>query len=306
MSGHPHWEFGDLSVIAQHTGITTAGDFRPADVAAGGNGTPCTCTYDSIMLRPPAGSRKWRIAINIGGTSSVTFCPPWPTPGMADDEAAKLVPSGLDPGLGVFFMDLCTQQIDPSLDFDNNGDIARSGTTCEALLDELLQYKYYQQPSLPIGVGPDDFPETLFHEWHAKARDEHGLSDVDFLSTLVELTARQIAQACARFGGPHVVGGATDDVLLRGGVCANAYFVERLRAQMTEQLGTEVAQITTLADVAIDEDSWENAMYAMFGYLCYNNVYNFVPSCTGAARPVVGGRIAPGENFHSLRLTNVE
>jgi hypothetical protein len=46
--------------------------------------------------------------------------------------------------------------------------------------------------------------------------------------------------------------------------------------------------------------------YAMFGYLCYNNVYNFVPSCTGAARPVVGGRIAPGENFHSLRLTNVE
>jgi hypothetical protein len=46
--------------------------------------------------------------------------------------------------------------------------------------------------------------------------------------------------------------------------------------------------------------------YAMFGYLCYNNVYNFVPSCTGAARPVVGGRIAPGENFHSLRLINVE
>jgi 1,6-anhydro-N-acetylmuramate kinase len=90
---------------------------------------------------------------------------------------------------------------------------------------------------------------------------EHGLSDVDFLSTLVELTARQIAQACARFGGPHVAGGATDDVLLRGGVCANAYFVERLRAQMTEQLGTEVARITTLADVAIDEDSWENAMY---------------------------------------------
>jgi hypothetical protein len=104
------------------------------------------------MLRPPAGSRKWRIAINIGGTSSVseafplvcgrcrlrftyvtpvlvkqlrveapgqvTFCPPWPAPGMAEDEAAELVPSGLDPGLGVFFMDLCTQQIDPSLDFD--------------------------------------------------------------------------------------------------------------------------------------------------------------------------------------------
>ena len=39
-------------------------------------------------------------------------------------------------------------------------------------------------------------------------------------------------------------------------------------------------------------------------YLCFNNVYNFVPSCTGATRKVVGGRIAPGENFHSVRLTN--
>lgn len=116
VSGHPHWEFGDLSVIAQQTGITVAGDFRPADVAAGGNGTPCTCTYDSIMLRPKAGTKKWRVAINIGGvsasgrlrlsalsfgaaplsdcdelfndsqTSSVTFCPPWPTPGDAESE----------------------------------------------------------------------------------------------------------------------------------------------------------------------------------------------------------------------------
>ena len=303
VSGHPHWEFGDVSVIAQRTGITTAADFRPADVAASGNGTPCTCTYDSIMLRPEAGTGKWRIAINIGGTSSVSFLPPWPTPGNAAEEA--LVPLGLDPGLGVFFMDLVTKCINPSLDFDEGGAMARSGTVHEGLLDDFLTYKYYQQPALPIGVGPDDFPETLFHTWRGKAQGL-GVSDVDLLATLTELTAKQIAMACARFGGPHVAGGKTDDVLLRGGVCHNTFFVERLRAQMSEQLGTPVARITTLADVGIDEDSWENAMYAMFGYLCYNNVYNFVPSCTGAARPVVGGRIAPGENFHSVKLSGVE
>ena len=66
ISGHPHWELGDVSVVAQRTGVTCAGDFRPADVAAGGNGTPCTCTYDTIMLRPEAGTDKWRIGINIG------------------------------------------------------------------------------------------------------------------------------------------------------------------------------------------------------------------------------------------------
>ena len=212
----------------------------------------------------------------------------------------------MDPGLGVFFMDLCTQEIDPTLDFDEDGKMARAGTTHDELLAHMLKNKYYAEDrELPIGVGPDDFPETLFGEYHAKAQ-EFGVNNHDFLSTLTELTAKQIAKACAKHGGPHIANGATNDVLLRGGVVNNTYFVERLHANMSAELGTEIERITTLADIGIDEDSWENAMYAMFGYLCFNNVYNFVPSCTGAARPVVGGRIAPGENFHSVRLTNVE
>ena len=96
--------------------------------------------------------------------------------------------------------------------------------------------------------------------------------------------------ACARFGGPNIVDGATDDILLRGGVSANSYFVERLKANFEEQLNVKIDRIKSLEDIGLEEDSWENAMYAMFGYLCYNNVYNFVPSCTGASRPVVGGR----------------
>jgi len=303
VSGHPHWEFGDVSVIAQKTGITVAGDFRPADVGAGGNGTPCTCTYDSIMLRPNAGEKKWRVTINIGGTSSVTFCPPWPTAGDAASEA--MIPGGLDPGLGVFFMDLTVNAIDSSLDYDDDGKMARSGKVNEQLLAEFLTNKYYHADRvLPIGVGPDDFPETLWKEWHARAQ-ELGVSNLDLLTTFTELTAKQIAMACAKWGGPHVVNGATDQVLLRGGVSNNSYFVERLRANMEIQLNTKIDKLMSLEDIGIDEDSWENAMYAMFGYLCWNNVYNFVPSCTGATRPVVGGRIAPGENFHSVRLIDV-
>jgi 1,6-anhydro-N-acetylmuramate kinase len=74
------------------------------------------------MLRPNAGE-KWRIAINIGGTSSVTFCPPW-----ADKANDVHLPIGLDPGLGVFFIDLATKKINPDLEYDANGDMARSGT----------------------------------------------------------------------------------------------------------------------------------------------------------------------------------
>merc|ERR1712224_1085474 len=97
---------------------------------------------------------------------------------------------------------------------------------------------------------------------------------------LTELTAKQIALSCAKFGGEQVASGAIEDVILRGGVCKNSYFVERLRINLETQLCTRIDKIKTLQDVGIDEDSWENAMYAMFGYLCWNNVYNFVPSCT--------------------------
>jgi len=96
--------------------------------------------------------------------------------------------------------------------------------------------------------------------------------------------------------------GACDDVLLRGGVVFNEYWVERLLHHCKSEFGAEIEKISTLESVGINEESWENAMYAMFGYLCYSNIYNFVPSCTGAARKVVGGRIAPGENFGGVVL----
>lgn len=76
------------------------------------------------------------------------------------------------------------------------------------------------------------------------------MSNHDFLSTLTELTAVQIAKACAKYGGLHIADGATDDVLLRGGVTANSYFVERLRVNMSKELNTEIPRISTLADVS--------------------------------------------------------
>ena len=295
VTGHPHWEMGDLAVIAQRTGVTVAGDFRPADVAAGGNGAPCTCTYDAIVLRPTSGAVQWRIAINVGGTSSMTFLPPWPVLGAEDSQ----LPRRLDPGLGVFFMDLTAKAIDASLEYDADGGMARGGTIHEALLADFLSHPYYQQTSLPIGVGPDDFPEALWRAWREKAQ-AMGVGDIDLLATLTELTARQIAIAAARFGGPHIANGATDDVLLRGGVCANSYFMERLRVNLEEQLQVKIPHIKTLDELGLDKDSWETAMYGMFGFLCIHNMFNFQPSCTGAAWPVVGGKIAPGDNFHAL------
>jgi len=207
------------------------------------------------MLRPSAESHKWRICINIGGTSSITLCPPWPK----KNETNTALPIGLDPGLGVFFMDLTVRALNSSLEYDDGGKLARSGTLNEDLLAKFLQNKYYQKQELPIGVGPNDFPETLWAEWRALAHKQ-GVCDIDLLTTLTELTAKQIALACRRFGGNGVAGGKTDDVLLRGGIIANTYFVERLKANLEEQLEVKIERIKTLDDIGLEEESWENAM----------------------------------------------
>ena len=161
-------------------------------------------------------------------------------------------------------MDLTVHAIDPTLEYDDDGKMARTGTVNEELLAIFLQNKYYQQSALPIGVGPDDFPETLWKEWRALAQSK-GVSDIDLLATFTELTAKQIAMACARFGGPKIVNGATDDVLLRGGVSANSYFVERLKANFEEQLNVKIERIKGLEDIGLEEESWENAMYVGSG-----------------------------------------
>jgi 1,6-anhydro-N-acetylmuramate kinase len=99
---------------------------------------------------------------------------------------------------------------------------------------------------------------------------------------------------------------------MRGGVCFNEFFMERMAVNMNEQIGAgltpdrkvavklAVPAIKTLDDLNMDEESWENAMYALFGYLCIKNTCNFVPSCTGAERAVCGGKIAPGNNMREV------
>ncbi len=282
--GHPHWELGELAVIAEELGITTVGDFRPSDVAAGGNGSPCTATYDNLMLRPESG---WRMCINVGGTTSVTFCPA---------HGSDAAPIGLDPGTGMFFLDLNAQRVlgEP---FDREGRLAASGTVCEPLVAEMLRHPHFQRTELPITIGVEDFPRSLFGRWLERSQ-ELGCSDADLQASLSETVARSLAQSATRFGPSEPI----TEVIVRGGVRRNLDFMARLRDRLAEALERPELELKGLADLGHDEASWETVMYALFGLLCARGLHNFVPACTGADHPVVGGKICPGKNFGALQL----
>jgi len=75
-------QIGDPSLIAERTGCTTVADFRPRDIAAGGEGAPLAPFFHFAAFSDPDESR---LALNLGGIANLTWLP---RGGRADDVIA--------------------------------------------------------------------------------------------------------------------------------------------------------------------------------------------------------------------------
>src|SRR5579862_9247475 len=63
------WQMGEASVIAERLRCPVVSDFRPADLAAGGQGAPLVPMLDFVMFRSEKVSR---VLQNLGGIGNLT------------------------------------------------------------------------------------------------------------------------------------------------------------------------------------------------------------------------------------------
>jgi len=263
-------QIGEPSVIAQRTGITVVADFRPRDLAAGGQGAPLVPYADYLLLASPHASRAVQ---NIGGVANVTYL----RAGAGPDATLAF-----DTGPGNMIIDrLAWHATGGRLGYDRDGRLARKGRIDERLLCELMSHPYLSRRP-PKTTGREMFGAAFADDLRRRGRRRR-LSDADLVATATAFTALSIADAYRR----HLPA-LPDELILCGGGAANPV----LRGMLAKAL-PEVRQ-GVIDDYGIDAGAKEAVSFALLAVATIRNQPSNVPSATGAAQPVVLGKIVPG------------
>jgi anhydro-N-acetylmuramic acid kinase len=217
----------NAALLAQHTGIPVAYDFRARDIAAGGQGAPLVPAFHARMF---AVRDQTQVVCNIGGIANISV--------LHVDGSMQ----GFDTGPGNVFLDLMAQR-HLNQAFDQDGALASQGTVHPQLLDALFDEPYFALPA-PKSTGRDLFNAAWLD---ARLSRFAYLSAADAQATLVELTARTIAQSIKQ-SAPYAQslwvcgGGAFNQVLMR-----RLSELTGLQAQGTRARGVPEDQVEALA-----------------------------------------------------------
>lgn len=265
------FQIGEAAVIAARTGLPTLADFRVADVAAGGQGAPLVPFADYILFHHPT---QFRAIQNIGGIANVTLLPP----GCTQAEVRAF-----DSGPGNMVMDALAERASGGRElFDRDGRMGGEGRVHSVWLEELLDHPYFKRPA-PKTTGREMFGEAYASELWERGT-ARGLEPADIIATATALTAASIAAALNEAGTR--TGRRVDEVVLGGGGAENPTLVRMLSAQLP---GT---RITRHEAFGIPSQAKEALAFAILAYAAYRHEPNSVPSATGAARPVVMGKLS--------------
>jgi anhydro-N-acetylmuramic acid kinase len=260
-------QIGEPCVIAERTGIPVVADFRPRDVAAGGEGAPLVPWVDWLLLRPSDGAR---LAQNLGGVGNVTVVTADPGEVLAFDTGPANAPIDAAARLATGGRLRC----------DEGGRLASAGRADESEVQRLLAHPYFEMPP-PKSLDRDTFGAACVAELTGRRSD---LSGEDLVATVTEFVARSVADAYSR----HVPKGVrVADVVVSGGGVKNPALLERIRRLVAPW------PVRSSAELGVDPDAKEAVAFAILANEAVAGRPANLPRVTGARRPVVLGKFVP-------------
>jgi anhydro-N-acetylmuramic acid kinase len=268
------WQTGEGAVIAARVGVSVVSDFRPADMAAGGQGAPLVPFLDYLLYRD---RRFGRIVQNIGGIANFTAIPPAATPEQV---------LAFDTGPGNMVIDAVTERLFHR-PFDRDGRVASRGQMLEAVLAQLQRAPFFRLRP-PKTAGREQFGReyvSQFLRLCGRAKKE------DVVATATALTARSIAEGVAlasRRLFRRRPAGLFRDFIVSGGGAKNPTLMRMLAAEL-EPMGL---RIRTSDDFGLPAEAKEAAAFAVLAYQTWHGEPSNLPAATGARRPAVLGKVS--------------
>lgn len=264
------FQIGEPSVIVDKTGITVVSDFRPQDIAAGGQGAPLIPFFDYYFF----GNGPIRAMQNIGGIANVTVV------GKKINQ-----PIAFDTGPGNCLIDWAIQKVSKGkYSFDNNGQTAKKGKVGMKFVQQMADHPYFKKAP-PKSTGRELFnenflPSPLRKSLHKKPHD--------VLATLTYFTAYTIFQSYKKFIYPKC---RLSEVIVSGGGALNQTLMMFLKELF------DPVPVHSIEKFGILPQAKEPVAFAFFALRALERKVNHLPSATGASRELILGKITPGKNY---------
>ena len=244
-------QLGDGNMLSQITKKSVVYDFRQNDLRNDGHGAPLAPIYHNLLVKTfkEKGTIKLPIIIlNIGGIANITFI----------NENYKMTSMDIGPGNCLIDKWIISNS---NKNFDENGDVARSGKIDKFILEQTIDNYYYNIDSKKRSLDINDFDISF-----AK-----GLSLEDGAATVTELTADIISKKLS-----------DNDIYVCGGGRKNKYLMNSIQSKIKNK-------ILQIDNLGINGNYIESQAFAYLAIRSYLKLPISFPETTGCKKPCTGG-----------------
>lgn len=280
-------QIGESAIIAARTGITTVADFRPADMALGGQGAPLVPYADYLLYQH---AKLGRVSLNLGGIANITVIP-------AGAKPSQIL--AFDTGPANMLVDALVAHFTQGRQrFDKSARLAGQGRYIPGLLDDLMGDPYLKLRP-PKSTGREYYGQTYFKKLLALAR-KHKAEPNDAIRTVTAFTALSVLDALKRFVFPK---NEIHQLIVSGGGAKNPFLMAMLAGAL--EIGEDHLphhkgkfhkgdhiEVLPSSELGIPIDAKEAFAFALLAYETFHQRASNLPSATGARKSAVLGKIS--------------